>query len=322
MQKTFLAGFTVGLGLTASVLFGQAPPAGPTFEVASVKPSIAVTSITPDMIQSGKIHIGMTVEGSRVEIGLTALSELIRMAYDVKPYQISGPDWMAAQRFDIMAKLPAGATKDQVPAMLQALLADRFKMTVHREKKDHPVYALVVAKGGPKLKESDPDVDKPVADAPPPTLVLNGQSITAGKDGTSATVTGGPTGPIRTSMSAAGQHIEALKISMPAFADLLGTLVDRPVVDMTELKGAYQLTIDIPIEEIMAFVAKQAAAAGIALPPGAVPGGGGAPAAAPADPTGGSIFQIVQKLGLKLDPRKEPVDAIVIDHLEKTPTDN
>jgi uncharacterized protein (TIGR03435 family) len=322
MPKTFLPGFSVGLALMAGVAFAQAPPAGPTFEVASVKPSMAITSITPDMLQSGKIHVGMTVEGSRVEIGLTPLSELIRMAYDVKPYQISGPDWMVAQRFDVMAKLPEGATKEQVPAMLQALLADRFKMTVHREKKDHPVYALVVAKGGPKLKESDPDVDKPKSDAPPPTMVLNGQSITAGKDGQSATVTGGPTGPIRTSMSAAGQHIEALKISMPAFADLLAPLVDRPVVDMTELKGAYQLTIDIPIEEIMAIVAKQAAAAGIALPPGAAPGGGGGAAAVAADPTGGSVFQVVQKLGLKLDPRKEQIDVVVVDHLEKTPTDN
>jgi uncharacterized protein (TIGR03435 family) len=116
-------------------------------------------------------------------------------------------------------------------------------------------------------------------------------------------------------MSATGQHIEALAITLPALADLLAPLVDRPVVDMTGLKGTYQLTIDIPTKEVMAMVAKQAAAAGIALPPGV-----GTPV--PADPTGGTIFQTVQQFGLKLDPRKEPVDVIVVDHLEKTPTGN
>jgi uncharacterized protein (TIGR03435 family) len=167
-------------------------------------------------------------------------------------------------------------------------------------------------------------VDKPKEDdAPKPDMVVNGQSVTQSKDGKSAMITGGPTGPVRTSMSAAGQHIEALKITLPALADLLTPLVDRPVVDMTELKGSYQLTMDIPMEEIMAIVAKQAAAAGIALPPGAGgPGGGGGAAPVASDPTGGSIFQIVQQFGLKLEPRKEPVDAIVVDHMEKTPTEN
>jgi uncharacterized protein (TIGR03435 family) len=268
------------LVLAAGTMFGQ------TFEDVSIKPSLPLTSITPAMLQAGKIHIGMTIDGAKVDIGMMSLAELIRTAYDVKPYQVSGPDWMEAQRFDITAKLPEGAAKDQAPAMLRALLADRFKMTMHREKKDHPIYALVVAKDGPKLKES----------APVPA----------------AAATGGPTGPVRTSMSAAGQHIEAQAITLPALADLLAPLVDRPVVDMTELKGTYQLTIDIPTKEVMAMVAKQAAAAGIALPPGA---------GAPADPTGGSIFQTVQQFGLKLDPRKEPVDAIVIDHLEKAPTE-
>jgi uncharacterized protein (TIGR03435 family) len=330
MLQRYLRRFSVGLVLAAGAMLGQTPPAKPTFEVASIKPSPPLTSITPAMLQSGKVHMGMVIDGARVDIGMMSLPELIQKAYDVKPYQVSGPDWMAAQRFDIMAKLPEGATKDQVPAMLQALLADRFKMTMHREKKDHSVYALVVAKGGPKLKASDPELDKPPldkppsdkkTDAPPPTIVVNGQSVTQSKDGQSATITGGPTGPVRTSLSAAGQHIEASKITLPALADLLAPLVDRPVVDMTELKGTYQLTIDIPMEEIMAIVAKQAAAAGIALPPGAgAPGGAAAPV--PADPAGGTIFQIVQQFGLKLDPRKEPVEVIVLDHLEKTPTEN
>jgi uncharacterized protein (TIGR03435 family) len=260
------------LVLAAGTMFGQ------TFEDVSIKPSLPLTSITPAMLQAGKIHVGMTIDGAKVDIGMMSLAELIRTAYDVKPYQVSGPDWMETQRFDIIAKLPKGASKDQAPGMLRALLADRFKMTVHREKRDHPIYALVVAEGGSKLK----------------------------------TATGGPTEPVHTSMTAAGQHIEAQAITLPALADLLAPLVDRPVVDLTGLKGTYQLTIDIPTKEVMAMVAKQAAAAGIVLPPGA---------AAPADPAGGTIFQTVQQFGLKLDPRKEPVDVIVIDHLEKAPTE-
>ncbi len=309
MRKLYIRKFSVSLMLAAGTLCGQTPPAGPTFKTASVKASVPITSLTPAMLQSGKVHLGMTIDGSSVDIGFMPLADLIRTAYDVKPYQISGPDWMASQRFDIAAKLPEGATKEQVPAMLQALLADKFKLSIHREKKDHPVYALVVDKGGPKLKASDPEVVKPKEEKP--------------KSGTApGTVLDGPAGPVRMSMSAAGQHIEALKITLPALAELLTPMLDRPVVDMTRLKGTYQLTLDIPIAELMATVAKQAAAAGIAMPPGPVGPGGAAPAVpAASDPAGSSIFQSVQQYGLNLEPRKEQVDVIVIDHLEKIPTE-
>ena len=96
-----------------------------------------------------------------------SLADLIRVAYRVKPYQLSGPDWMTAERFDVLAKMPEGATREQVPEMLKALLAEPFKLAVHRESKEHAVYALVVGKGGPKLKESAPDADAPAGgDAP------------------------------------------------------------------------------------------------------------------------------------------------------------
>lgn len=74
-------------------------------------------------------------------------------AYGVKPYQITGPDWLATMRFDIVAKMPEGSKKD-APKMLQALLEERFKLTTHRASAEHPVLALVVGKGGPKLKAS------------------------------------------------------------------------------------------------------------------------------------------------------------------------
>ena len=77
--------------------------------------------------------------------------------YKVELYQISGPDWITTSRFDVQATLPAGATKAQIPEMLQALLADRFGLTLHREPKEQSVYALLIGKGGPKLKEGAAD---------------------------------------------------------------------------------------------------------------------------------------------------------------------
>src|SRR5439155_11317218 len=90
--------------------------------------------------------------------------------YGVKGYQIAGPSWLDSERYDIAAKIPKGATKEQFMLMLQSLLAERFKLTLHREKKDLPMYALVVGKNGPKMKESmkeSVDVPGPAAGAGP-----------------------------------------------------------------------------------------------------------------------------------------------------------
>src|SRR6516162_806925 len=81
----------------------------------------------------------LTVEGGRVDIRFMTLRKLIVTAYRIKPHQLSGPDWMERQRFDITAKMPEGASRDQVPEMLQVLLADRFQLSIHHENKDTPV---------------------------------------------------------------------------------------------------------------------------------------------------------------------------------------
>src|SRR5207248_3151726 len=121
--------------------------------------------ITPAMITSGKVDVGMNVEGTRVDIGYRSLSDLIPMVFKVKSYQVSVPDWMSAQRFDILAKMPEGSTKEQMPEMLQALLAERFGLKIHRENRDHAIYALIQGKGALKLKESPPDPDPPPGEA-------------------------------------------------------------------------------------------------------------------------------------------------------------
>src|ERR1700735_3353474 len=129
---------SAGLLLVAGSAFAQTPAAPLAFDVASVK----LGTIDQAKIMAGQQHVGLKVEGNRVDIGISSLSELIGMAYKVKYYQIQGPDWLGptGQRFDIMAKMPEGATKDDVPQMIETLLADRFKMTIHRTTKDTQVY--------------------------------------------------------------------------------------------------------------------------------------------------------------------------------------
>ncbi len=197
--RTFLRLIAVGLAVATSPVFGQTPAAGPAFEVASIKPA-------PPLTATGKFHAGMTIDAARVDIGYLSLADLIPIAFAVKPYQVSGPSWMPAQRFDIMAKMPEGSSKEQVPEMLKALLEERFKLVSHRESKEHAVYALVVGKNGPKLKEStEPDTPE---DAPKEGIVIGsstGQPMRITTDNKSAMVKGGPLGSVRMSMGPTGR---------------------------------------------------------------------------------------------------------------------
>src|SRR5579863_7377097 len=126
-----------------------------SFEVASVKPA---GRIVPQRILTGEQRIGRTLDKARVEYSSVTLANLISEAYDIKSFQIAGPDFlqgMAAPRFNIQAKMPDGAGEAQIPQMLQSLLADRFGMKFHKESKERGIYTLVVAKGGVKMKSSD-----------------------------------------------------------------------------------------------------------------------------------------------------------------------
>jgi len=317
---------TVGvwLALAGGLARAQAPASGPTFEVASIKPS---PQVTPAMMAAGSIHAGMKIDAARVDIGMLSLMDLICKAYEVKSYQVSGPGWLGVQRFDIMAKIPEGGTKEQVPQMLQALLAERFKLVVHRDTKEHAVYALVPAKGGVKMKESEADPAPaasaaPGAPAPPASTGSSQVTVNASAKGT--VVTDGQGGQTKMSMSPDGKsmRMESSKITMAQLAEGLSRFLDRPVVDMTELKGNYQATLDLSIQDLM----NAARAAGMAAPGAGAAAGGGADSARPADaasdssPT--SIFNSVQNLGLKLESRKMPLQLIIVDSAEKAPTEN
>jgi uncharacterized protein (TIGR03435 family) len=136
------------------------------------------------------------------------------------------------------------------------------------------------------------------------------------ENGKGVTVKGGPQGQMKMAMVDGKMHMEAARMDMPTLCEFASRFVDRPVVDMTELKGHYQVALDLSMDDLK-NVAK---AAGMAMPAGG--GDAGKGAAEASDPSGSSIFQSVQQMGLKLDARKAPLDIIVIDHLEKAPTEN
>lgn len=283
---------------------------------------------------SGQAHIGISIDSARVDIGSLSLADLIRTAYRMKPYQVSGPDWMASERFDILAKLPEGAPKEKVPEMLQALLADRFKMTSHCENKEHPAYALIVGKSGPKLKDADPaTAPPPAADAPPAKggLVMGSGEyqvrVEPSGDRRGATVSSPQFGQMKISAGEAGMmRMEFTRMTMQNLADTLSRYTDKPVLNLTELTGSYQVTLDLSIEDLRNVA--RAAGMGMAMGPGsgmmnrAREGEAARGPAESASTPGGSIFTAIQALGLKLEARKLPVEMLIIDHIEKAPTDN
>jgi uncharacterized protein (TIGR03435 family) len=332
MRYRLLSKFIIGTVVSTVVALAQTPPAPATtlaFEVASIKPA---GPLDPMKIQSGQMRIGMKVDKGLVDIGAMSLTELICLSFKVKPHQVAGPSWLTGDRFNIKAKIPDGATEEQVPEMLQALLIERFKLSFHKDTKEAPVYALIVAKGGHKMKEAVPEKEAPPIDDKNTMTVGQGKDqvkITGDPQRGNMVVRGGGTGTMRMAMGEKGMKMEASAVKMEVLVEMLGRFVDRPVVDQTELKGEFQVTLELSMEDLM----NVARAAGMAVPPGGPGGPGGrgggggepgraAPAESVGDPGGGSIFQSVQQLGLKLDPRKAPIDRIVIDHVEKAPTEN
>jgi len=295
--------------LTACTIFAQVPSTGPEFEVASIRPA---QPNSPQQIQ----RQGITIEGGRVNLVGVRLVGLIPLAFRVPQNQVKGPDSMATESYDIVAKLPAGASEDQVPEMLQALLKERFKLEFHRENKEQSAYALVVAKGGLKVAESAPEANAPAPAAerdpnspPPPTMLvpLGGGPVRVVGDSKGATVTGPRLGTVQAKEDPNGLRLEAPNITFDGLASILTQLVRAPVVDMTGLKGRYQVVLAMSRNEMSS------------APP---PPGPGGPVPDASDPTGSPIFAAVQKLGLKLESRKISLETIVVDHLEKTPTEN
>jgi uncharacterized protein (TIGR03435 family) len=276
----------------AAVLLAQTAPVRPEFEVASIKP----TTTAP---LGAQVHVGVQIDGAQVHCTYLSVRDYIRIAYKVKEYQVAGPDWLASDRYDIHAKLPAGATREQVPEMLQTLLEERFQIKMHRDSKEFPVYGVVVGKGGLKLKESPLD---------PETQAGVNVTATGGARGTTLTFGRGAY------FTLADNRFEARKLTMAQLADSLGRFVERPVVDMTELKGTYDLTLEFTPEEYRVLLIRTALSAGVALPPEVMRFLEGA--------SDESLFKGLQAMGLKLESRKAPLEVLVIDSASKTPIEN
>jgi uncharacterized protein (TIGR03435 family) len=249
------------------------------FEVASVKPALSA---------SGRFTMNGgpgTNDPGRISYTNITLRRVLLSAYDVRDYQISGPDWLNVLRFDITAKLPDGTTKEQFQSMLRNLLATRFRMTVHRESKELPVFALLVARNGPKLKAA-------VATDEPAEEQLATIRPADSSDGFPRLSLPAPGLVIETRNGRA--RVTAKEMPLTKFADLLSGQLGRPVVDMTGLNGNYSFVLYFAPESPN-----------------------------PSDGPDPGLFPAVQEqLGLRLEARKALVDLVVIDHAEKVPTGN
>jgi uncharacterized protein (TIGR03435 family) len=191
-----------------------APVPVPQFEVASVRPS------SPDATKNGS---GSHSGNGRLVMTNSTLKRCIMGAYGVGQNEIvGGPDWMDQDQFDIQAKAEQSTGDETLMKMLQALLADRFKLVVHRENKTIPAYVLGIAKNGPKMEKSEP-----------------GQSSSGNGRG----------------------HLEGRNITMAGLAWRLGRKLDRPVIDRTGLQGEFNYKLDWTPEDVLAKKAVQRDAA-------------------------------------------------------------
>jgi uncharacterized protein (TIGR03435 family) len=286
-------------GLLGIVVCAAAFGQNAQFEVASIRP--APTAPTD------RVAIGVHIDGSQMQCTYLSIEDFIRAAYKLKQYQIQGPSWIAGERFNVAATLPPGATQDQVPEMIKALLIDRFKLEVHHDKKEFPVYGLVVAKGGLKIKETPPDPDaKPPAEGPAkPSTNVSGSG---GRGGVHINLGNG------SSFSFADNKLVATKLSMQMFAETLARFEDRPVIDMTGLPGFYDFELPFSSEDYTAMLIRSAIAAGVVLPPEAL--------RALQFSSGDSLLSALERVGLKLETRKASLEVLVVDHVEKVPTEN
>ncbi len=261
-------------------------------DVAAVTvPAFEVVSIKLDKSGGGMIRVRQTPDGySATNI---SLKMLLDAAYGIREDLISGaPGWADSARFDVDAKV-AGAdvdalkklTREQRGSMLRSVLADRFKMTAHTETKLLPVYELVVAKGGSKLKEATP------ADA------NNGMK---GPDGI-------PRGG--SIMRMGGGELTAQMMQIASLANLLSRQLQTTVIDKTGLSGKYDFTLNWTPEEGADSMVKGGNASQQRAEP-------------TPDAAGPSIYTALQEqLGLKLQSAKGPVETLVIDHVDM-PSEN
>jgi uncharacterized protein (TIGR03435 family) len=259
---------------------GQTAPR-PEFDVASIK-----------LNKWGGLRVMIqTPGGGRFTASNISMHALITFAYRVKDFQISGaPAWLTSERYDVEAKAEGNPVGDAILPILQATLEERLQFQFHRESKELPVYALVVAKAG-KLHQAEGDCGpRPTGPLPPP----DPNKL--------------PTAPCGGFFLFPG-HLSGQKVAIKQLLDPLARFTGRTVLDETNLAGKYDIKLDYTPSPGQ-----------LQLPPGGAPPG--LPPLPPVDPNGPSLFTALQEqLGLKLESQKGPVEMIVIDHIER-PSEN
>lgn len=258
--------------------------------------------------------MGFEFTPGRLRMGQVSIARLICAAYRIKMDDLSGPDWLKSKQtpvaeggaFDIEAKLPAGATADQAPLMLQAMLAERFKLTVRRESREVDTYALLVGKDGPKFQKKEL-LDKPGhADADGETTAFLKTIHGATKISISPGVV------IRVETSNMGGLVDAL--SWPG-----SHLQDARVVDKTGLKGAFHIKMELLLSKVDKTGAPQAPVTMDATSVREFLAASQEWNAAHRDLLSAPAFEAVERLGLKLERQKNPVDTILVEHVERAP---
>jgi len=303
-----LAGIIL-ISFVAGWAHAQTANGQPAFDAASIKPAPPPTGRGMRVMVNGGPG---SRDPGRYTCDNCSLSMLVTAAYDIKNYQLSAPGWLDTERFIVLVKIPDKATKEEFRLMLQNLLAERFKLVIHRDKKEAPIYELVVAKGGPKLKESveEPpkESDKDTGDDPPPLPPGGrGRGPNVDKDGYPV-IPKGCNGCMMIMNGKARLHSE--RQTMKEFADQISYQVGKPVIDATGLKGKYDIDLSFDAGGMMR--------------------GGGLPPPDANTPLGSSdsdmgvpiVGAIQAQLGLKLEAKKGQVETIVVDHMEKVPTEN
>jgi uncharacterized protein (TIGR03435 family) len=299
----------------AAAVLAQPPDAAqPKFEVASVRLAVQRPATTGVGERGGGNSVGgggcpqsLKMDQGRVDMKCATLTVLIGYAFRLSPDRVKGPDWMGSTRFDIAATIPEGASKNQVPEMVQALLAERFKLAIHRGMTNQSIYALIVAKGGLRVKEAGAATPPTDSDAPAGTTTFYG-GVTTSTTPHATTISNPAMGTVlATDAGDRRQRWEAPSITFAGLADLLEMVTpffSSPVIDMTRLKGRYRLVLEVSLND-------------------ALMGPGGERTTQDMEAAVLKAFNDgLAKLGLKLERRKGPVESIVVDHVEKAPTEN
>jgi uncharacterized protein (TIGR03435 family) len=236
-----------------------------------------------------------TPDPGQITWSYASMKAMLLTAFDVKNYQITGPAWLDAERYNIAVKVPGGATAEQVRVMWQNLLAQRFGLTVRHELKDFQVQELVIGKGGSRLKETSWDAATPLPPGPPQRK--NGELVSPGV--------------VSTVFPGLNAHVHTVAMAQPIsqLTTMLSNTLGHPVLDKTGLTGKYDFAIDYAIN-----------LSSVQLPP--LPPGPGGAADTASDPEPDLAAAVQQQLGLALVAGKANLDVVVIDQINKLPTEN